>query len=328
MKLLMNTYCTGAMSNVSRSDSVSTEWVVEATGLSKFYGDRRAVDGIDLRVAAGECFGLLGPNGAGKTTTLRMLLGTTPPSSGTLSLLGYAVPGEARQMRQRLGVVPQTDNLDPDFSVAENLRCYASYFGVSRELIAQRIPDLLAFAALEGRGEEAIANLSGGMKRRLTLARALVNDPDLVILDEPTTGLDPQARQLIWRRLRELKAQGKTLILTTHYMDEAERLCDRLAIMERGRILVEGRPAELIREHIEPQVVELYGAGLAAWRDAWETKLVGRFEQVGETLFCYSEDERPLLASLEAWPELQFLHRRANLEDLFLKLTGKELRDA
>ncbi len=303
------------------------EWVVEAHGLTKRYGDRVVVDGIELKVAPGQCFGLLGPNGAGKTTTLGMVLGTVAPTAGELRVLGHRVPAEGRRMRERLGVVPQFDNLDPDFSVAENLYTHASFFGIGRRALAKRLPELLAFASLEERADAAITALSGGMRRRLSLARALVNDPELVILDEPTTGLDPQARQLIWRRLRELLGRGKSLILTTHYMDEAERLCDRIAIIDGGRILVEGAPDALVRRHIEPQVVEVYGPGLAQWRREVAETMAARLEQVGETLFCYCDEERALLDSLDRHPRLRFLHRRANLEDLFLKLTGKELRD-
>lgn len=305
-----------------------TDFVVTARKLRKVYGDQVVVDGLDLNVASGQCFGLLGPNGAGKTTILRMLLGLTPPDGGELQVLGYEVPRQARQMHARMGLVPQADNLDPDFSVSQNLRTYARYFGISKAEFEVRLPQLLAFASLEHKADAGIGTLSGGMQRRLTMARALVNDPELVVLDEPTTGLDPQARQLIWRRLRELLAQGKSLILTTHYMDEAERLCDRLAIMDHGKILVEGSPAELIRQHIEPQVIEIYGPGVEQWGADFGRNLVQRLEQVGETLFCYAEDEAAALASLHQYPQLRFIHRRANLEDVFLKLTGKELRDA
>lgn len=305
-----------------------SDFVVSARRLRKVYAGQAVVDGIDLNITRGQCFGLLGPNGAGKTTTLRMLLGLTPPDGGELEVLGYEIPRQARRMHARMGLVPQADNLDPDFSVAQNLRTYARYFGISKAVFEQRLPQLLAFAALEHKADVGIGTLSGGMQRRLTMARALVNDPELVVLDEPTTGLDPQARQLIWRRLRELLAQGKSLILTTHYMDEAERLCDRLAIMDHGRILVEGSPAELIRQHIEPQVIEIYGPGVEQWGVDYGRNLSQRLEQVGETLFCYADDEQSALASLRQYPQLQFIHRRANLEDVFLKLTGKELRDA
>lgn len=301
--------------------------VVEAHGLTKRYGTQTVVDNLDLSVRRGECFGLLGPNGAGKTTTLRMLMGATLPSAGELNVLGYTIPQQARQMHLRLGVVPQQDNLDPDFTVMENLSTYASYFGLRGAALDARIAELLAFANLEAKAHAGIGTLSGGMKRRLTLARALINDPDLLILDEPTTGLDPQARQLIWQRLRTLLAQGKSLILTTHYMEEAERLCDRLVIVDSGRILVSGSPAELVRQHIEPHVVEIHGRGMDEWFASVGQSFVQRSEHSGETLFCYLADERPLLDTLRQCPDLHFMHRRANLEDVFIKLTGKELRE-
>jgi len=301
--------------------------VVEAHGLTKRYGAQTVVDNLDLSVRRGECFGLLGPNGAGKTTTLRMLMGATLPSAGELNVLGYTIPQQARQMHLRLGVVPQQDNLDPDFTVMENLSTYASYFGLRGAALDARITELLAFANLEAKAHAGIGTLSGGMKRRLTLARALINDPDLLILDEPTTGLDPQARQLIWQRLRTLLVQGKSLILTTHYMEEAERLCDRLVILDSGRILVSGSPADLVQQHIEPHVVEIHGRGMEEWFNSIGQQFVQRSEYAGETLFCYLADERPLLDALRHCPELHFMHRRANLEDVFIKLTGKELRE-
>lgn len=306
---------------------MSAAVVLRARGLTKCYGGQTVVDGVDLEVRAGECFGLLGPNGAGKTTTLRMALGITPPDGGELEVLGYEVPHQARQMRAQLGVVPQEDALDPDFSVVENLRTYASYFAVGRAEVEGRIQPLLVFAALEAKAGARIDELSGGMRRRLSLARALVNEPRLVILDEPTTGLDPQARQLIWQRLRTQLAAGRTLILTTHYMDEAQRLCDRLAIMDHGRILDCGSPQELIQRHIEPHVVEVFGHGLGGWFEARGQTLCRRSERVGETLFCYLDNERSVVDSLCDYPQLQFLHRPANLEDVFLKLTGRELRE-
>ena len=310
---------------------MTDDLIVEARGLTKRYGTQAVVDNLDLSVRRGECFGLLGPNGAGKTTTLRMLMGATSPSAGELNVLGYPIPQQARQMHQRLGVVPQQDNLDPDFTVMENLATFASYFGLAKSIGAavldKRIADLLAFANLEAKAHAGIGTLSGGMKRRLTLARALINDPDLLILDEPTTGLDPQARQLIWQRLRTLLAQGKSLILTTHYLEEAERLCDRLVIIDSGRILVSGSPADLVRQHIEPHVVEIHGRGMDEWFNSIGQKFVQRSEHAGETLFCYLADERPLLDALRHCPELHFTHRRANLEDVFIKLTGKELRE-
>ncbi len=306
----------------------SAEAVVRAVGLTKLYGETPVVKGIDFSVYRGECVGLLGPNGAGKTTTLRLLLGTAHPSGGTLEVLGLPVPARAAEMRRRLGVVPQFDNLDPDFTVAENLQTYGSYFGLGRAALAERVPVLLEFAALTERAGAKISALSGGMKRRLTLARALINDPELLILDEPTTGLDPQARQLLWRRLRELLAAGKTLLLTTHYMEEAERLCDRIMVMDHGVILATGSPAELIRAHIEPQVVELFGPRAAEWLAAEGAGRAERTEEVGESVLCYLHDERPLLDALAAVEGLRFTHRRANLEDVFLKLTGRDLRTA
>jgi lipooligosaccharide transport system ATP-binding protein len=301
--------------------------IVSARGLTKIYHSRTVVDAVDLDVRPGECFGLLGPNGAGKTTTLRMLLGMTPPDSGTLEVMGYPVPARAREMHARLGVVPQQDSLDPDFSVLENLRTYASYFHLHGAVLEGRIQELLAFANLSTRAGARIDELSGGMKRRLSLARALVNSPQLVILDEPTTGLDPQARQLIWQRLRMLIAEQRTLILTTHYMDEAQRLCDRIAIMDNGRILDVDAPDALIRRHIEPQVVEVHGTDVDAWLADEGGNLAQRTEKVGETVFCYTHDDGRMRASLADHPGLQYLHRPANLEDVFLKLTGRDLRE-
>lgn len=301
--------------------------VVETRGLSKRYGGKAVVAGIDLRVERNECFGVLGPNGAGKTTTLRMLLGMTPPDGGELRVLGHPVPAQASAMRRRLGVVPQTDSLDPDFSVTENLLTYGSYFGLGRAELARRLPDLLAFASLQHKADARIDELSGGMKRRLAIARALINDPELVILDEPTTGLDPQARQLIWQRLRSLLHQGRTLILITHYMEEAQRLCSRVAIMDQGILLDCDSPARLIERHIEPHVVEIYGVGTEAWFAGSAGGRFDRAERVGETLFCYVRDERPLLDALYGQTGLHYLHRPANLEDVFLKLTGRDLRD-
>jgi lipooligosaccharide transport system ATP-binding protein len=293
----------------------------------KRYGDLEVVAGIDLELRRGECYGLLGPNGAGKTTTLRMLLGLTNPDAGEISLLGHPVPQAAREGRIRVGVVPQVDNLDPDFTVSENLLVYGRYFGLSQREIAARLPSLLEFAALETRASSAIRELSGGMKRRLVLARALVNNPDLLFLDEPTTGLDPQARHQMWEKLRVLLRQGKTILLTTHFMDEAERLCDRLKIIDHGRTLAEGAPHELIAAHIEPEVVEIYGEGVDAWLEEHGRALATRAELHGETAFCYLRDPSPMIENLRRFPRLRFMHRRGNLEDLFLKLTGREMRE-
>ena len=303
--------------------------VLSVAGLRKSYGGREVVSGVSFTLAPGECYGLLGPNGAGKTTTLRCCLGLTEPESGVIELLGKPVPERAREARMRVGVVPQFDNLDPDFSVAENLRVFGRYFGIGDAETRRRIPDLLEFAGLAGKENARLTTLSGGMKRRLTLARALVNDPDLLLLDEPTTGLDPQARHLIWERLKRLLQQGKTILLTTHFMDEAERLCHRLAILDAGRIVAEGPPRELIAANIEPQVVEVYGEDAANWARGVGQALARRVEISGETAFCYvaAEQVAPLLDQLGAHPELRTLHRPANLEDVFLKLTGRELRD-
>lgn len=301
--------------------------IIHATGLCKTYAGQRVVDQIELQIQRGECFGLLGPNGAGKTTTLRMLLGLTSPEAGTLRVLDYSMPQLAREARAHIGVVPQMDNLDPDFTVAENLRTYARYFGMHGEAAESRIAMLLEFANLQNKTTALIDTLSGGMKRRLTLARALINDPQILILDEPTTGLDPQARQMIWQRLRELKQQGRTLILTTHYMEEAHRLCDRLAIIDHGRIVALGTPEDLIAQHIEPHVIEIYGSGLDSCLAEPGLQHVARIERVGETAFLYLHQEETALNALCRREDLRFLHRRANLEDVFLKLTGRELRE-
>jgi lipooligosaccharide transport system ATP-binding protein len=297
-----------------------------ARGLRKSYGAAQVVCGVDLAVAPGECFGLLGPNGAGKTTILKLCLGLIRPDAGEIDLLGEPVPRRAREARVRVGVVPQFDNLDPDFTVAENLVVFARYFGMRAREAQGRIPALLEFAGLAGRGEAKINTLSGGMKRRLTLARALVNDPQIVFMDEPTTGLDPQARHLIWERLRRLTQEGKTLVLTTHFMEEAERLCQRLAIMDHGRIIAEGSPRALIAAHIEPQVVEVHGAGHEAWMQRARA-LAARVERAGDTVFVYADDVGPVLKTLAGEKELSYLHRQASLEDVFLKLTGRDLRD-
>src|SRR6185503_13614590 len=296
--------------------------VLSARALRKSYDGAEVLSGVDLAVAPGECFGLLGPNGAGKTTTLKLCLGLIEPDAGEIQLLGKPVPRQAREARAGVGVVPQFDNLDPDFTVAENLRVYSSYFGIAD--IRERIPALLDFAGLSGRSDAKISALSGGMKRRLTLARALVNDPQVVFMDEPTTGLDPQARHLIWERLRRLTQEGKTLVLTTHFMEEAERLCHRLAIMDKGRIIAEGSPRALIAEHIEPQVLEVHGTGYEQWMERAKS-LAPRVERAGDTVFCYGEDVSPLIQSLSS--DLVYLHRPASLEDVFLKLTGRDLRD-
>jgi lipooligosaccharide transport system ATP-binding protein len=301
--------------------------VLSAQNLQKSYAGQKVVDGIAITLDKGECFGLLGPNGAGKTTTLRMLLGLIEPDAGEVRVLGLPVPRAARKARIRIGVVPQMDNLDPDFTVEENLLVYGRYFGMRDEEIRARLPMLLDFASLAHKKDVKIPTLSGGMKRRLTLARALVNDPDILFLDEPTTGLDPQARHLIWQRLHELAVQGKTLLLTTHFMDEAERLCRRLAIMDNGRFISEGSPRELMARNIEAEVVEVFGERVAQWAEDHAAHYAQRFEVSGETAFCYVNDAQPLLAHLQTQDDLRYLHRPANLEDVFLKLTGREMRE-
>lgn len=303
-----------------------TPAVIQATGIRKWFGEREVVSGIDLNVARGHCFGLLGPNGAGKTTTIGLILGQSPLSGGELRVFGESMPEAARRVRARMGVVPQADNLDPDFTVAENLRVYASYFAIPSGQIQARMDYLLDFVQLSDRAGARIDTLSGGMKRRLTIARALVNDPELIVLDEPTTGLDPQVRHLIWARLRDLKQSGKTLLLTSHYMEEAERLCDDLVIIDKGRILAQGSPRRLIEAHVEPEVLELRGDPHKV-----HTALDGlegyRIETVGDTMYCYARDIKSLTQRLQHYPELSFLHRPATLEDVFLRITGRDLRE-
>jgi lipooligosaccharide transport system ATP-binding protein len=306
--------------------SSSNNKIVHATSLTKSYKGETVVNGINFEVSPGKCFGLLGPNGAGKTTTLRMILGLSPADSGVLKVFDLVMPEYARQVRKKIGVVPQTDNLDPDFTVSENLSIYGSYFRIDADILNKRIKDLLIFAGLQDRADTKIGALSGGMQRRLTIARALVNDPDLVVLDEPTTGLDPQARHMIWGRLRELMQNGKTLVLTTHYMEEAERLCDELIVMERGKIIIGGSPKNLIKTNVEAEVVEVRSGGKQAVESL--KNLNGyRFEKAGDTYYFYTNNASQLTAELEKIHDIVFLHRPANLEDVFLKLTGRELVD-
>ena len=306
---------------------MNTASPLNVAGLRKSYGDKEVVCGIDLALQPGECFGLLGPNGAGKPTTLRLCLGLTGPDSGSIRVLGHEVPQQGREARARIGVVPQFDNLDPDFTIRENLRVFGRYFDIPDSTLQERIPALLEFAGLSSRADTRIQTLSGGMKRRLTLARALINDPELLFLDEPTTGLDPQARHVIWERLRNLLKQGKTLLLTTHFMEEAERLCSRIAIMDHGKIISGGDPRALITQHVEPHVVEVYGEGAPGWGETFGRRHAERCEATGETIFCYTSDPAPLVADLDSRGDLRYLHRRANIEDVFLKLTGRDLRD-
>jgi lipooligosaccharide transport system ATP-binding protein len=303
--------------------------------LHKRYGDNTVVNDLSFDIAAGECLGVIGPNGAGKTTTIRMCLGQTAPDGGEIHAMGMQMPRDARAIKARLGVVSQMDTLDPDFNLEENILVYGRYFGMRAADIWARVPKLLEFASLTHKAKSKPGELSGGMKRRLSLARALVNDPDLLMLDEPTTGLDPQARHLMWERLQVLLQQGKSILLTTHFMDEAERLCSRLLVIDHGKKIAEGRPRDLIREHLEPDVVEVFGqagGNLAqpsalALQNSPLAQYAARVEVSGETVFFYTREAAPLLRALEAYPQLRTLHRPANLEDLFLKLTGRQIRE-
>jgi lipooligosaccharide transport system ATP-binding protein len=294
--------------------------------LTKKYGDATVVDDLSLEIMPGECLGVIGPNGAGKTTTIRICLGLTGADGGTIEAFGMPLPERVRDAKKRIGVVTQFDSLDPDFSCAENLRVYGAYFGLSRATIAERVPKLLDFAALQSKAGARPGELSGGMKRRLSLGRALVNDPDLLLLDEPTTGLDPQARHLMWERLQNLLQEGKAILLTTHFMDEAERLCDRLIVLDHGRKIAEGAPRALIAEHLESDVVEVYGDGAAA-AGQQHAALAERIETSGETVFFYLREPKRLLDALADDHSIRYLHRPANLEDLFLKLTGRQIRE-
>jgi lipooligosaccharide transport system ATP-binding protein len=305
--------------------------ILVVTNLYKSYGAdgarRSVVNGLTFSLRRGECYGLLGPNGAGKTTTLRLCLGLAKPDCGTVVLSGHAMPENAREARRQVGVVPQADNLDPDFTVSENLLVFGRYFGMSDAEIKQRLPLLLEFSNLVLKKNSGIGELSGGMKRRLTLARALVNDPDIIFMDEPTAGLDPQARHMIWDKLKGLLNQGKTIFLTTHFMDEAERLCDRIAVIDNGSMIAEGPPRDLIAQYIESEVLEVYGENVHAWGQSHGRSQSERYEVSGDTVFCYTNHAQPLLDSLHAVEGIRYLHRPANLEDLFLKLTGREMRD-
>ena len=309
-----------------------SEPIFEVRHLSKRYGGTPVVQDLSFGIAVGECLGVIGPNGAGKTTTIRMCLGLTAPDDGSISYFppgagALAMPRDALAIKAQLGVVSQFDTLDPDFTCAENLLVYGRYFGMRSADIRARIPQLLEFAALSHKAQAKPGELSGGMRRRLSLARALINDPRLLLLDEPTTGLDPQARHLMWERLQLLLQRGKSILLTTHFMDEAERLCSRLLVIDHGRKIAEGRPRDLIAEHLEPDVVEAYGHGALELAQAPLARLAARVEVSGETVFFYTHDARPLLEALAERPQLRTLHRPANLEDLFLKLTGRQIRE-
>jgi lipooligosaccharide transport system ATP-binding protein len=305
--------------------------LIQARGLVKRFGDFTAVDGIDVDVRAGEAFGFLGPNGAGKSSTMRMIGCVSPPSDGELRILGMDPRRDGPAIRARLGVCPQQDNLDSELTVRENLTTYARYFGIPRRIARERAAELLEFVQLAERANSKVEPLSGGMKRRLTIARALINDPEIVLLDEPTTGLDPQARHLVWERLFRLKLQGVTLVLTTHYMDEAEQLCDRLVIMDDGRIVAEGSPRQLIDAHSTREVVELRFRN----DDDREAALphvaaVGhRYEALAERILVYTsngEADADRLARDGVKPE-SVLVRRSTLEDVFLTLTGRSLEE-
>ncbi|MDH6152538.1 MULTISPECIES: nodulation factor ABC transporter ATP-binding protein NodI [Paraburkholderia] len=299
---------------------------ISFTGVRKSYGNKIVVDGLSFSVAPGECFGLLGPNGAGKSTTVRMVLGMAPPDAGKIIVLGEPVPARARSARMRIGVVPQFDNLEPGFTVRENLLVFGRYFGMSTREIEAVVPSLLEFARLESKVDARVTELSGGMKRRLMLARALINDPQLLVMDEPTTGLDPHARHLIWERLRSLLARGTTILLTTHFMEEAERLCDRLCVLEEGRKIAEGAPRALIAEQIGSHVIEIHGGNPHELRTLIAPH-AQRIEVSGETLFCYVSDPERVCIQLRGRTALRLLQRPANLEDVFLQLTGRGMKE-
>ena len=306
----------------------------EALHLRKRYGETTVVDDVSFAIAPGECLGVIGPNGAGKTTTIRMCLGLASPDGGEVHFTpqpGNApllMPRDALAIKAQLGVVTQFDTLDPDFTCAENLRVFGRYFGLKGAVMDDRVPQLLEFAALTHKADAKPGELSGGMKRRLSLARALVNNPRLLLLDEPTTGLDPQARHLMWERLQLLLQQGKSILLTTHFMDEAERLCSRLLVLDHGKKIAEGQPRALIAEHLESDVVEVFGMGAVALaEDVGLRALAARVEISGETVFFYTHNAQPLLQALGQHGHLRTLHRPANLEDLFLKLTGRQIRE-
>jgi lipooligosaccharide transport system ATP-binding protein len=304
------------------------EPVIVARDLVKRYGEFAAVDGLSFEVAPGESFGLLGPNGAGKSTTMRMIGAVSARTEGELSILGLDPDRHGPDIRSQLGVVPQADNLDAELRVRENLLVYGRYFGLPRRVVAERADELLGFAQLEDRGAGKVDALSGGMKRRLTIARALINDPRILLLDEPTTGLDPQARHILWDRLFRLKEQGKTLVLTTHYMDEAEQLCDRLVVVDHGRIMAEGTPAELIRRHSSREVLELRFGSDRNEEVARALEGTGdRIEVLPDRILVYTPDgeaELERIADVGLRP-LTSLVRRSSLEDVFLRLTGRSL---
>ena len=303
---------------------------ISASGLGKRFGSYVAVDGIDLEVRSGECFGLLGPNGAGKTSTIRMICCVSPVTAGELLVDGLDVRTHAREIKARLGVVPQDDNLDPDLTVEQNLRAYGRYFGLPRDVIAARIEEGLALFQLSDRRASRIDELSGGMKRRLVIARSLMNAPSILVLDEPTTGLDPQARQVVWQRLRLLKGRGLTMLLTTHYMEEAANLCDRLIIMDVGRIVAQGSPAELVAAHAGRDVLEVQADPEAHQALVADLERRGNFEvePSGDTVYVFGRDgESPARLANEIAGDFRVTVRQANLEDVFLRLTGRLLKE-
>lgn len=306
------------------------EGVIAAKGLVKRFGDLVAVGGVDFTVAPGEAFGFLGPNGAGKTSTMRMIGCVSPPTAGDLHLFGLDPRRDGRDIRARLGVVPQMDQLDNELTVAENLLIYARYFDIDRREARARAADLLEFVQLRERSDSKVEPLSGGQKRRVSIARSLINDPDVLILDEPTTGLDPQARHVLWDRLYQLKEQGRTLVLTTHYMDEAEQLCDRLVVMDGGHIVAEGSPQSLITTYATREVLELrFGRGRNADHVADAAAVGERVEELPDRLLVYTADGEGSLATLRnrnIVPD-SALVRRSSLEDVFLRLTGRTLVD-
>jgi lipooligosaccharide transport system ATP-binding protein len=302
--------------------------VIVATDLVKKYKETIAVDSISFEVAAGESFGLLGPNGAGKSTTMRMIGAVSTRTSGSLSILGLDPDTHGPEIRAQLGVVPQQDNLDNELQVRENLLVYGRYFGLPRAAVAARADELLAFAQLGDRAKAKVDELSGGMKRRLTIARGLINDPRILLLDEPTTGLDPQARHILWDRLFRLKEKGTTLVLTTHYMDEAEQLCDRLVVVDKGRIMAEGAPAALIREYSSREVLEVRFGSEANASAATKLKGLGdRLEVLPDRILVYAADGEAALVEVtkRGLQPLTSLVRRSSLEDVFLRLTGRSL---
>ena len=304
------------------------ESLISARGLTKKFGDFTAVDGIDFDVAKGESFGLLGPNGAGKSTTMRIIAATSRRTSGTISILGRDPEEHGPQVRAHLGVVPQQDNLDTELTVTENLYIYGRYFGLSKKFVKKKVEELLAFAQLEEKRDVKVEALSGGMKRRLTIARALVSEPDILMLDEPTTGLDPQARHILWDRLFRLKEDGVTLIITTHFMDEAEQLCDRLVVMDKGKIMAEGSPAEWIKQYSTREVLEVrFGSERNKEVAPILREMCDRIEELPDRILLYVEDGELLLESIAAkklHPNTSLV-RRSSLEDVFLRLTGRSL---